>query len=1073
MTNRLQNAPESLDQVGATPVAALDYLPADAPEAANAANARVDQIVQAVAEVYGRQRLPVATYRVQLNRHCTFRDVQAAVPYFHSLGISDVYASPFLQARPGSSHGYDIADHGKVNPEIGTIDELHSLSASLREHGMGMIADVVPNHMSNVTSLNVWWQDVLENGPSSAYAAYFDVDWMPLKPDLANKVLLPVLSDQFGNVLEEGTLVVKYEGGAFWLEYFESRFPLAPSSYAVILAPILPEFENRVGKDDPDVLEAFSILTAIKNLPPLTETDPSRLAEQRREKEVIKRRLHELVDRSAPFKELLHSAVQELNGKPEDPRTFDRLDQLLQQQAYRLSYWRVAADEINYRRFFDINELAAICTEHPQVFADTHRFLFSLIDEGTLNGLRIDHPDGLYDPRAYLCQLQQERFLSLCRRELARQEISTESDPQDPAIEQALLEAWQAAQQDPSSPLTRLLYIVVEKILARSESIPENWLIHGTVGYEFLNAVNGLFVSPVGEHGLSALYARFVGEEVDFDQLAYRCKRLIVKMSMASELSVLGHRLDRISERNRWTRDFTLNSLTRALQEVIACFGIYRTYVEPEQVLDRDIRYVNMAVARAKRHNPAMSAVVFDFIRDVLLLRYHENADEEERRAIQQFVGKFQQITGSIMAKAVEDTACYRFNRLASLNEVGGDPAKFGTTVGDFHRLNQARLSQMADGLNATSTHDTKRSEDVRARISVLSEAGNEWRERVNRWSRWHRRLKTNIDGVDAPSRNDEYLLYQTIVGIWPGIKAIGSELPKFVDRVQQYMLKVIREAKDHSSWVSPNEAYENALARFVEDIFKENRRRPFVRDVDHFVRPLAEHGRWNSLTQVVLKATAPGVPDIYQGTETWNLTLVDPDNRQAVDLAALRDSLDHMLVEMAAALGRPSAADPAKEWLSPDSEVVPQEFLQQLLDSRDDGRVKQFVTMLSLRTRGQWSDLFARGEYLPVTTEGAFADHVIAFARRDKDRSALVIAPRLTVPLVGFGGPPPLGEAWKDTTVNLPHEFSAIGWKNCFSRETLVPDEGNRLRMGDVLSTFPVALLLSSEGLNSETDAT
>jgi (1->4)-alpha-D-glucan 1-alpha-D-glucosylmutase len=1050
MTGQLQNASEDLQQVGT-------------PEMSDGVQELVAQVVKTVTESKQTERLPSATYRVQFNAHCTFRDAQSAVSYLHKLGVSDLYASPFLLARPGSIHGYDIADHTKVNPEIGTLEELRSLSASLREHGMGMIADVVPNHMSNATRLNAWWQDVLENGPSSAYAAYFDIDWMPLKPDLANKVLLPVLSDQFGNVLEDGKMFVKYEGGAFWLEYFENCFPLAPGSYAVILTPILPNFQAHLGEEHPDVLELFSILTAIKNLPARTETDPDRLAERRREKEVVKRRLHELVERSPEFKELLSSSLRELNGITGDPRSFDRLDGLLEQQAYRLSYWRVAADEINYRRFFDINELAAICTENPQVFAETHRLLFDLIDDGTVTGLRIDHPDGLYDPRGYLCQLQRERFFSLCRRELTSKGISPDSDTRYEAIQQRLHEVWQTAETDTHSPWRRLLYVVVEKILAHNESIPNNWPIHGTVGYELLNAVNGLFVAPSGERSLSALYARFIDDEIDFDQMAYQCKRLIVRMSMASELSVLGHRLDRISERNRWTRDFTLNSLTRALQEVISCFGIYRTYVEADQVLERDVRFVSTAVARAKKSNPAMSGVVLDFIRDLLLLRYRENADEEERRAVQQFVGKFQQITGSIMAKAVEDTAFYRFNRLASLNEVGGDPAKFGTTLADFHALNQARLSRMAHTLNATSTHDTKRSEDVRARINVLSEVGPEWRGCVNRWSRWHRRLKTSSDGVDAPSRNDEYLLYQTIVGIWPGLASLVGGMPKLIDRIQQYMLKVVREAKVNSSWVSPNEAYEAALVRFISDMFQQDQRRPFLRDLDHFVGLVADHGRWNSLAQVVLKTASPGVPDIYQGMETWNLTLVDPDNRQVVDLAAKSASLDHLIADMTVALNLPAPSDLVTDWLSPGNETLPHDFLNQLLANRADGRIKQFITMLCLRMRRLLADLFSLGEYLPLEASGAHADKVIAFLRREKDRFALAIVPRFTVALVGLGGPPPLGDVWQDTTIKLHQDISTATWRNCFTRETLAVGGESGVRIADVLRTLPVALLVGA----------
>lgn len=1055
--------------------------------------ALVDQTLAAVIARAETLRLPTATYRVQFNSGCTFRDVQPIVPYLYALGVSDVYASPFLRACPGSPHGYDIVDHSTINPEIGTLDELRALRSALREHDMGLIADVVPNHMSNTPRLNAWWQDVLENGPSSSFAAYFDIDWMPLKPDLANKVLLPMLGDQLGKVLEDGQLVVRYGAGSFWLEYFEHRFPLGPRSYALILEPSLAKLESQLGRDHPEMLELLSILTSLRNLPHRTETNPDRLAERRREKEIVKRRLHELVERSRPLAEFVESSVREINGRLGEPRSFDRLDELLQDQAYRLAYWRVASDEINYRRFFDINELAAICTEHPQVFAETHRLLFDLLDEGTLTGLRIDHPDGLYDPRGYLCQLQQHRFLRFCRGERTANGRASESrvephvgsqdgsqdgaqvecsggtpgqasgergDDQLDAVEQRLLELWQSAQGIPGSPLSRLVYVVVEKILAHGEALPDNWPVHGTVGYEFLNTVNGLFVAPSGERPMSALYARFSGNTLDFDELAYQCKRLIVKMSMSSELSVLGYRLDRISERNRRTRDFTLQSLTRALQEIMACFRVYRTYVEREQLLDRDRRYIGLAVARAKRLNPAMSSSIFDFVHDVLLLKYHDNADEDERLAVRQFVGKFQQLTGPIMAKAVEDTAFYRFNRLVSLNEVGGDPARFGTPVGDFHRLNQSRLPRLTHTMNATSTHDTKRGEDVRTRIDVLSEVVREWRDHVRRWSRWHRQLTSDIEGREAPSRNSQFLLYQTLIGIWPGAIPQGDSLDVFVERVQQYMLKVVREAKVNTSWVNPHEAYEAALVRFVRGVLSPSRRNRFLQELSEFAGKVADHGRWNALSQLVLKVGSPGVPDFYQGTETWTLTLVDPDNRRPVDFSARRAELALLLGDMAAALDLPASRDAAEDWLASNGRPAIRDFLERLIATRADGRIKQFVTLVSLRVRRQLAELFTVGEYVPLATTGKYADHVIAFARRHGNRAAVVIAPRFTVAIGGFGGPPPLGDLWDDTAIQLPDMRSPAAWRDVFTRESLAASS-SLLRAADVFRAFPVAILL------------
>jgi (1->4)-alpha-D-glucan 1-alpha-D-glucosylmutase len=1037
----------------------------------------VDRILAAVTGRQELQRLPSATYRVQLNANCTFREIRAAVPYLAALGISDLYASPFLQALPHSPHGYDIVNHAVINPEIGTLEELRALRAELREHGMGLVADVVPNHMSNAPQLNVWWHDVLENGPSSPYASYFDIDWMPLKPDLAFKVLLPVLGDQFGKVLEEGQLVVRYEGGSFWLEYFDRRFPLAPRSFTVILAMGIDELQEQLGADHADYLELRSILTAIRNLAPRTETEPEKLSEQRREKEIVKRRLHEVVERSPQIATFISRNVEQINGRRGDPHSFDRLDELLDGQAYRLAYWRVAADEINYRRFFDINDLAAICTENPQVFSETHRLHFQLLEEGTLTGLRIDHPDGLYDPRGYLCQLQEHEFIRQCRQVIKEGSLVFEdkSPEYQSAVENRLVQLWRAAAAIPGSPLGRMLYVVVEKILAHGESLPNDWPVHGTVGYEFLITVNGLFVAPAGERPLSALYGRFTDCTLDFEALSYQCKRLIVKSVMGSEVHVLGHRLDRISERNRLTRDFSLSSLTRALQEVVSCFGVYRTYVEPDRVLERDRHYVARAVALAKRHNPTMSASIFDFIHDVLLLRYSDNASAEEREAIQQFVGKFQQLTGPIMAKAVEDTACYRFNRLVSLNEVGGEPGRFGNSVADFHQLNQARLPWQSHSLNSSSTHDTKRSEDVRARINVLSEIGREWREKVQRWGRSHKRWKTNLEGAEFPSRNSEYLLYQTLVGIWPGEIPEGKQLAAFVERIQQYMHKVIREAKVNTSWVSPNETYEVAMASFIHGLFGNDRRSQFLRELNDFSRKVADHGRWNSLSQLLLKVASPGVPDFYQGTESWNLTLVDPDNRQPINLSQCRESLESLQGEMAQAMGLKTSSEAVKAWLSPPSEWLQDSpaagdapagdnsrlsFLQHLLEQRSGGRIKQFVTLIALRARQESADLFTVGEYLPLTTTGEFADHVVAFIRRHDEQVALVVAPRLTVSLSGFGGPPPLADLWRDTALIIPDRMIQGRLFNRFTRELLPqPLAGNAFRLAELLGKFPVAL--------------
>jgi (1->4)-alpha-D-glucan 1-alpha-D-glucosylmutase len=1058
----------------------------------------VDEVLSSVLHRMTTRRQPSATYRVQLNSECTFQQVAAIIPYLHTLGVSDVYASPFFGAYPGSQHGYDVVDHAVLNPELGGEQELNLLSVALREHHMGLIADMVPNHMSASPQHNRWWLDVLENGPSSLHANIFDIDWHPLKPDLENKVLLPVLGAQFGEELESGKLQLAYAEGSFWLNYYDKRYPLTPESYALVLAPQLESLQERLGDEHADLMEFLSILTAMKNLPLYTETNEDRCVDRCREKEVIKRRLHELQSRSPEISAFIAERVLAVNGQPNDPHSYDALETLLAAQPYRLAFWRVAADEINYRRFFDINDLAAICMEHSDVFEQTHRLLFSLLETGVVTGLRIDHPDGLYAPKEYLCQLQETYFLSLCR-QAWQQMIDTVDEALAPweTLASRFRELWRNATKIPGSPLAKPLFVVVEKILARNEPLPEDWPVHGTVGYECLNLLNGLFVDSANERAVSVLYTRFTQQSLDFRELCQECKRLVVRSSMASELQVLGYQLDRISEANRWTRDFTLSSLTQALREVMVFLPVYRTYVKPGLILERDVHFVERAVNLAKRYNPSMSGSIFDFLRDVLLLRGPEfktdtattTSQTGVQAAKERFVGKLQQLTGSMMAKAVEDTAFYRFNRLISLNEVGGDPGHFSVSPKEFHRFHLNRPVRLASTLNATSTHDTKRSEDVRVRIDVLSEIPREWRERVQRWARMNRRFKTEIDGAEAPSRNAEYLLYQTMVGIWPDTIPSSGMHKSFLDRLENYMLKVVREAKVHSSWINPHEPYETALLHFVERLFHSENAAKFLADMHAFASQVAEHGRWNSLSQLVLKLTSPGVPDFYQGCELWNLRLVDPDNRHVVDYDSARKSLAELIHQMAGIFPSQSPVNSADLWLndfinhldatltecsqdtSDSKSTAVYRLLARLLQDRTNGGIKQFVTMLGLRFRRSCPELFLNGDYIPLETTGIYADRVVAFSRSYHEQSLIVIAPRLTVKVTGFGGQPPVGEVWQDTALILPpaqvmNPPNQWQFRDLFSLHSLTGEmqqnaNPGTLRISQVLSHFPVALLI------------
>jgi (1->4)-alpha-D-glucan 1-alpha-D-glucosylmutase len=1041
----------------------------------------VDALLEAVKEHLSNRRLPEATYRLQVHHGFTFRDARRVVDYLAALGISDCYLSPYMMAKAGSEHGYDIVNHNAINPEVGTEQDYHAFAETLKSLGLGQVVDVVPNHMG-VGGENAWWTDVLENGPGSPYAPFFDIDWKPLKPDLADKVLLPILGDQFGKVLEDQQLVLSFDDGAFWLHYFDRRLPIAPHSWAMILQHRIEELQEALAAEQEHLSEYQSILTSIGHLPGITETDPEKVSERRREKEVLKRRLKDLADEAPRVGAFIKENVAIFNGTPDDPHSFDLLEQLLGEQPYRLAYWRVASDEINYRRFFDVNELAAICMENPEVFEQTHRLILRLVNQGDIQGLRIDHPDGLYDPPEYLRRLQKARFLQVCRQVFDEQfangaalhdepvvEGASASPIENPAeapsngppraeaptweaLEPVLVDRFEAlARKERNDLLIRPLYVVVEKILEPGERLPESWPVHGTTGYDFLALLNGLFVERTNAKAFDRLYEAFVKERPDFRELVYRCKLLIMQASMSAEVSVLGHELDRISERNRRSRDFTLNSLTEALREVIACFPVYRTYVNSTGALERDRRYIEMAVSRAKRKNPATSTSIFDLVRAVLLLNQTYAPDDAARASLERFVGRFQQLTGPVMAKAVEDTAFYIHNRLVSLNEVGGDPEIFGSTVSSFHQQNIERQAHWPYSLLATSTHDTKRSEDVRARINVLSEVPREFRTRAFRWARLNQSKKTRVEDVPAPSRNDEFLLYQTLIGSWPlePVDAAGRE--QYRERIQSYMLKATREAKVNTSWVSPNEEYEQATREFVRAILDTSRRNPFLADFEPFVQRISELGLWNSLSQTVLKLTSAGVPDLYQGTEIWDFSLVDPDNRRPVDYERRRELLGTLAARLAE---------------SPDELGTLAPLAGELVASPRDGRIKLFVIWRMLNFRRQHRGLLTCGRYIPLDATGSRAEHVVAFVRKNAQSAMVVVAPRLIANLGGDTIGPPLGrDRWGDTSVSLPTQLQSASFRNLFTGEIVSPSEpgfseSGRWPIGDLLAAFPVAVL-------------
>ena len=949
--------------------------------------------------------IPLATYRLQFNASFTFDDATAIEDYLHALGISHVYASSYLKAVPGSTHGYDVADPTQLNPEVGTNESYRRWVGALRAHDMGHIIDLVPNHMGIAKSANPWWQDVLENGPMSRYAPVFDIDWRPLKPELEYKVLIPILGDLYGAVLERQEIVLRYHEGAFCVHYFETELPIAPRSYEMILGTDADALVHALGEDSIEASEYLSILTAIRHLPPREKTDRVLQAEREREKEVIKRRLATLTRESATVRRHIERLMMLFNGVAGDPQSFDRLDALLSQQAYRLAHWRVAAEEINYRRFFDINELAAIRMEDPSVFERVHGFVFELLRERLVDGFRIDHVDGLYNPGDYLTRLQG-------RARAVRPDGRADDRP---------------------------LFVVVEKILGADESLPD-WPVHGTTGYDFLVQLNGLFIDTRNERSMDDIYDRFTRLRTSFRELAYRSKQLILRLSMPSELNVLAHQLNRFSERSRHYRDFTLASLTYAMREIIACFPVYRTYVtdRDRDVNERDRRYVEHAVAEAKRRNVGRAQAVFDFVRD-LLLKQADYIPPSERDEHMKFVGKFQQVTSPVTAKGIEDTALYNYNRLVSLNEVGGEPDHFGTPPEALHAWLAERATRWPHALSSTSTHDTKRSEDVRARIDVLSEIPGAWKQAASRWARLNRRARAMVDGHSYPSRNEEYLLYQTLLGSWPLQPMDANGERQYRERIVAYMHKTMREAKVVTSWLNPSARHEQAMARFVTAILATDNV-AFREDFLEFERRVAHCGLFNSLAQLTIKAGAPGLPDFYQGTELWDFSLVDPDNRRPVDYTQRSKLLEELQGASADDEGR-------------------QALVERLMGSPADDRLKLYATRTLLHVRRAHEAVFQFGSYDPLALEGSRREHAFAFARRYEGREIVVVVPRLIAGLVPDADMAPLGErTWGDTRLQIPGT-TAKCYRHAFTGQCQ-PATNGELRLADIFARFPVAVL-------------
>jgi (1->4)-alpha-D-glucan 1-alpha-D-glucosylmutase len=908
---------------------------------------------------------PGSTYRVQFNPSFRFVDGRDLVPFLSELGITDLYSSPRYKPRRGSSHGYDIADPLRVNPELGTEDDFDEMAEKLRHYGMGLLLDTVPNHMA-ASYENPWWMDVLENGKASPYASYFDIDWHPPVAKAAflqeNRVLLPILGELYGNALAGRQFTLKIEDTGMYVRYADNRFPLDPKTYPTVL--------NRYY----DVGGVGAILQALTGLPDRDEESAERITQRRREKDRLKETLWLAYQANPEVKRAVDEALLAFSDSADD------MDRLLAQQAYRLAYWKIGYEEINYRRFFDVNELVGLRIEDPEVFDDRNRKTLELVHSGKVTGLRIDHIDGLWDPGCFLNRLQNA-----------------------------------AGNGKP-------FYIVAEKILGRDESLPREWPVSGTTGYDFLNVLNGIFIEPAGLARLQEIYNQRTGDAMPFAEVCYQCSKLVMERLFTGDIRALVNRLSKLAAYHRQARDIRVSELLDALVEVTACLPVYRSYTHSANIAASDRGYIErtLELARSRTSPDKISDGAFEFLRAVLLLEPPDYLADRQPDWLD-FVMRWQQFSGPAMAKGLEDTAAYRSNALLSLNEVGGDSLRDRppASLDEFHQFNRGRLEEWPDTMNATATHDTKRGEDLRARLNVLTEMPAEWERRLDLWMGWNAQHKQAVDGVMAPSASEEILIYQTVLGAWTGNAEEDAALPA---RVKEFLVKALREAKQNSSWIAPHEEYEAAVQQFVDRILAGDS--PFCADFVEFQRTVARYGAINGLSQLIVKIASPGVPDFYQGAEFWQFTLVDPDNRRPVDYKRRQSLFEN--------LRRRESEDKIS-------------LIRELAGNPQQDEMKLFVTYKALEFRKANRELFARGEYLPLSVSGQCAANICAFARQLGGRWVAVVAPRWLSQI----------SDWADTRIELPAPGE---WRDLLTG--LIPGSW---RVADLLAEFPVALLSGS----------
>ncbi|MFH1282772.1 MAG: malto-oligosyltrehalose synthase [bacterium] len=954
-------------------------------------------------------KIPRATYRIQFNNSFGFQTAKSIISYLKNLGISDIYASPIFESIKGSTHGYDVINPGKLNPELGTESDFDMLIKELQDAGLGWIQDIVPNHMA-FDGQNDILMDVLENGKNSQYFNFFDIDWEHPYESIRGRLLAPFLGRFYAECLQDGEIFLGYDEDGLHIRYYNLMFPLRVDSYYKVFSHNIENLDAMLGEGNTDSIKLAGIINMFKLPSDTVQTAPADQKEENNQNtqksgenqktsngkadtewtgiKYAKKMLWELYNINSGVKRYVEKTILDFNGEKGNLESFQLLDNLLSEQLFRLSFWKVANEEINYRRFFSINGLISLRVEDENVSSYTHSLIKKYVKEGKINGLRVDHIDGLYDPEGYL------RWLS---------------------------------------EITDNTYTVVEKILDNGEQIPSSWAVQGSTGYDFLNKLNGIFCNIKNKRKFTYEYAKFTELRMLYTELVAEKKRLVIGKHMAGNIDNLARDIKRISGKDKFGIDVTLYGLRRALVEFMTMFQVYRTYINAQSYSDNDQRYIREALEKAIMSNPGL-IYEFRFIERFFALGLDKNLDKNEKNEWLKFVMSFQQFTGPLMAKGFEDTTFYVYNRLISLNEVGGNPGEFGVSLRDFHKFNMDRSARFPNSFSATSTHDTKRGEDVRTRINVLSEIPKEWRNNLRLWSKLNNKKKKNVNGREVPDENDEYFLYQTLLGTFPFSE---DDYESYVERVKQYIVKAVREAKVHTAWLKPDEGYEEAYLDFVTEILKKSEDNQFLKEFMPLQKKVAHFGIINSLAQLLIKITAPGVPDFYQGTEVWELNLVDPDNRRQVDFINRIGILDELEKKQNENLDN---------------------LLAELINTREDGRIKLFLMHRLLNERKENSELFLHGSYVPLEVSGQLKDHVIAFGRQCQDKWAVIIAPRFLTSVLQVGGLPLGDEFWTDTAVHMPSEIKLL--KNTITQKNIQIE--SIIKVGSILNQFPVSLLIS-----------